>query len=200
MGETARRPARRWSDLRLWAGVAVLIASMFIGARLVSSDEGGRPVWRASANMSVGSTPTQVDVVMVSDQELAQLYIGADQPLTGTLRWPITAGELIPLSAIAPPQPLDVRALTVPVDEVHMPVELAAGDRVDVWATSEGGIATLISPAVLVDDVSRESVGMGGQVAVVLSIPTREVSPLVVAINTAEIDLVRVPLTSQEMS
>lgn len=203
VGEAARRSSSRsssrWSDLRLWAGVAVLIASMFIGAQVVSGDEAGNMVWRAARDMSVGSTPSHVEAVRVSDPQLAQNYISADQPITGTLRWPISAGELVPLSALAPAAVRDVRSITIPVDEVHMPVALAAGDRVDLWVTSEGGIASLISPAVLVQEVSRESVGMGGHVAVVLEVPTNEVSPIVVAINTGDIDLVSVPVSSQDL-
>jgi len=200
IGEAAQRSRRRWSDIRLWSGVAVLIVSMFLGARIVAGDEAGTPVWRTTSAVSVGGTPTQLEIAVIDDPVLAQKYVSADQPVSGTVRWPISAGELIPLSSLAPLVPSNGRLVTVPVDQVHMPVDLAAGDRVDVWATSESGVAMPIAQSILVEQVSRDTVGMGGKVAVVIRLAHDGVASVVTAVRSGDIDLVSVPVDSQVTS
>ena len=91
--------------------------------------------------------------------------------------------------------------MTIPVDPLHAPVDLAAGDRVDVWATATDGGQTsiappsLVLPRALVISADRESVGVGGEIAVVIEVPEAAVRPAVAAIRSGMVDLAAVPIT-----
>ena len=91
--------------------------------------------------------------------------------------------------------------MTFPVDPLHAPVDLAAGDRVDVWATVTDGGSTsvippvLVLPRVLVVSADRESLGVGGEIAVVVEVPKSQVSAAVSAIRSGVVDLAAVPIT-----
>ena len=92
--------------------------------------------------------------------------------------------------------------VTVPVDPLHAPTNLAPGDRVDVWATpSDGAQTASVSPvlalgSVLVVAAGGEDVGLGGEIAVVLEVPADQVHIVVAAVRAGSIDLAAVPMTA----
>jgi hypothetical protein len=113
---------------------------------------------------------------------------------------PVSAGSLVPIAAVGSPPSTGARRVTIPVDPLHAPVDLAAGDRVDVWATATDGGQTsiappsLVLPRALVISADRESVGVGGEIAVVIEVPEAEVSTAVAAIRSGVVDLAAVPI------
>lgn len=209
----AARPAvrlgrARIADVRLWGGVALLGASVVAGTLLLGQAEPTVTAWRAVRDLSAGSEPSvaggDVEPVEVSATIGGDVY--ADAPPDGSrLRWPVAAGELVPRSALAAPGAADTRLVTVPVDPVHAPVGLLAGDVVDAWSTPrpEAGTALdtapdLVLPAARVADVSADALGLGGELAVVLEVPAELAARVVAAARSGVIDLVAVPVTSQE--
>lgn len=201
----AMRIARvRWRDVRLWAGLALILISMIAGARLLSGPDGAALVWRASADLARGSVPI-AEPVQVQLGDAAGAYLPAEVPIDGRMLIEVPAGALIPARAIGDPAVGDVREVTVPVDPLHAPVTLAAGDRVDVWATATDAQATgldpastaptLVLPGVLVVAADREALGVGGEIPVVLQVPTAQVALLVQALRAGVIDLTAVPIT-----
>ena len=195
----------RWRDLRLWAGLALILGSMIAGARLVSGPDGSTLVWRASADLARGGVPT-AEPVRVQLGSAAADYLAADRPIGGRMLIAVPEGALIPARAVGPVSPEPMREVTVPVDPLHAPVDLAPGDRVDVWATASdpstapGGIApapALVLPHLLVVTADRESVGLGGEIAVVLEVPVANVGALVQAMRAGVIDLTAVPITDE---
>ena len=125
------------------------------------------------------------------------------------LRWPIAAGELVPLAAFGPESERPTRRVTVAVDPLHCPADLQPGDLVDVWSTprdlgTAGGpvepSTAPVLPGVTVTSVSFDQLGIGGEVGVVLAVPQDQVSAVVGALRSGVIDLVSVPLASQEVS
>lgn len=190
----------RWRDIRLWVGLALIVISMIVGAKLLSGPEGTATVWRASRDLQVGAEPA-VEPVTVHLGDAASSYLPVDVPIDGRMTLPVPAGALIPAQAIGQPVASDVREVTVPVDPLHAPVTLSPGDRVDIWASSTDGAATLPPTLVLADipvvSADREAVGVGGEIAVVLQIPADDVGELVSAMRGGVIDLSAVPIDSR---
>ncbi len=195
------RKSARWSDIRLWLGVSILIGSMFIGARVMATGEETVTLWRTSSELAVGSTLTGVEAVVVALNGAQEPYFqGLIQP-SGTVARPIGAGEFIPSEAISALPPADSRVVTVSVDPLHVAIGLSAGDQVDVWSSAQdSGSAlppTLVLSGLTVREVASDVVGTGGEIGVVLLVPVAQVSDLVQAIRTGVIDLVKVPVESQ---
>lgn len=210
------RSTRR-TDLRLWLGLALVVASMFVGAHLMSQDAPTVTVWQASRDLSAGSEPAHVQPVTVALGSVSADYLPVEERPVGELRFPIAQGELLPRSALAQPSDEPTRIVTVGVDPLHAPIDLAAGDRVDVWSTpSDGPIAgvmtgptsgsvmgdpggpNLVLEGALVQAVSADS--FGSQLAVVVRVAPEDVATLVQASRAGVIDLVSVPALSQVSS
>ena len=200
-----RMRVMRWRDLRLWAGLVIILFAMFIGAFLLSRGEETTTVWRASSDLSVGAIPVATPVT-VSLGAAQDQYLLASEPLTGQLRWPVAAGDLIPRGALGFSPMVNARMVTLPVDPLHAPVNMAAGAVVDIWSTPAdvaGGVTAhpvLVLPRVTVAEVAADTVGVGGEIAVVVEIPEAVADQLVGAARSGLIDLVAVPIASQQVS
>ena len=101
---------------------------------------------------------------------------------------------------------VNARMVTLPVDPLHAPVNMAAGAVVDIWSTPAdvaGGVTAhpvLVLPSVTVAEVAADTVGVGGEIAVVVEIPEAVADQLVGAARSGLIDLVAVPIASQQVS
>jgi hypothetical protein len=189
------------------------VACIAAGAVLFGQEEDTVMVWRATRDLSVGAVPSasggDVVAVRVSAGVAQDRYAGPDVAGDSVdqvrLRLPIAAGELVPRSALASAPGRATRLVTVPVDPLHAPVGLMPGDAVDAWATprSNAGADTLAEPALVlpgatVANVSVDALGIGGELAVVLEVPAEDAGRLVAAARGGVVDLVAVPITSQE--
>ena len=204
MPSAVRMKRVRWRDVRLWVGLALILVSMAAGARLLSGPDGAALVWRASEDLARGGVPV-AEPVQVHLGDAASDYLAADLPIEGRMLIAVPAGALIPARAVGDPAIGDVREVTVPVDPLHAPVALTPGDRGDVWTTAKeaattvldapSAAPTLVLPQVLVIGADREALGVGGEIPVVLEVPTAQVPLLVQALRTGVIDLTAVPIT-----
>jgi hypothetical protein len=194
----------RFTDVRLWAGAALLVTAAVVGGVLASSGQETVVVWRASADLAVGSAPRAVVAVEVPRAVADEVYARPGDSLEGVLRWPVAAGELLPRAALQDPASEPTRRVTVPVDPMHAPTALQSGDLVDVWSVprAEGGTApgvpSLVLPDARVAVVSADASGFGGEVAVALDVPVADVPAVVAAGRSGLLDLVAVPVTSQD--
>ena len=204
------RSSRR-TDVRLWLGLALVVGSMFVGAHLMSQDAPTVTVWQASRDLSVGVEPLHLQPVTVALGEVSDDYLAVDEQPVGRLRFPIAEGELIPRSALIDPSTQASRIVTIGVDPLHAPIDLVAGDRVDVWSTPEDGSTmgptpavdgwrepTLVLENVVVETVSTDA--MGSQLAVVVRVAPEEVATVVQAARAGVVDLVSVPAVSQGLA
>jgi hypothetical protein len=206
---TAVRQGRaRLGDLRLWLGVLLLLGSTAAGFLLLAGGEDTVTVWRATRDLAPGSAPTALEAVAVSRDVAGDRYAGPAGEPVGRLRWPIGEGGLVPIEALDEGPWESTRQVTVPVDPLHAPVALQAGDIVDMWsmprpdaiAGAVGGLEpTLVLPAAVVASVAEDALGLGGEVGVVLEVPTDSVPSVVAAARTGVVDLVAVPATSPEL-
>lgn len=194
--------------MRLWLGLALVVGSMFVGAHLMSQDAPTVTVWQASRDLSAGVEPMHLQPVTVALGEVSADYLAVDEQPVGRLRFPIAEGELIPRSALIDPSTQASRIVTIGVDPLHAPIDLVAGDRVDVWSTPVDGPTMGPAPSVdgrmqpflvlenvVVETVSTDS--MGSQLAVVVRVAPEEVATVVQAARAGVVDLVSVPAVSQ---
>lgn len=197
-GPVSVRRRARWRDLRLWLGLGLIVGSMFLGASILSGGDRTVTVWRASRDLAVGDQP-KVEPITVQLAEASSAYLAIDAPPQGRMRVPVAAGSLLPASAVGAEPTDDGRLLTLPVDSLHAPVGLEAGDVVDVWATAPDSPArpVLVLAQAHVDAVDRDDMGVGGEIPVVLRLASGQAAALIAAAR-GEITLVEVPLRSQE--
>ena len=199
-----RQPS--WLDARILGGVLVVLISVVLGARLLAAADKTIAVWSAAHELSAGTTlqPTDVQVARVHLQHGASRYLSANHsPIGYVINREVGGGELLPASALAAQPTAMVRQVTVPVAAAHLPPDLARGDRVDVYATAKHGdrVPRLVASGVLVADAPHHSHGVFSSnpmdsVGVVLSVGPDQVSALVAAAETSQVDLVRVPRAS----
>lgn len=200
----ARQQRAGLADVRLWAAIILLAGSAALGAWALRSDGATVTVWRAVRDLSVGARPVDVEAVEVDAGLATAGYLGPGDDLSGVLRWPVAAGELLPRGAVAGGHDVPTRRVTVPVDPLHAPVGLQAGDLVDAWATPRSdagpsvGASALVLGDVAVAAVSADGLGLGGELAVVLEVPVADVPTVVAAARGGLLDLVAVPASSQE--
>lgn len=136
----ARRvSAPGWRDPRLWVGLAIVAASVFVGALVLGSSEDTVPVWAAAAPLGSGHVLTADDLavrrVRFDDSDAASLYFRADEQLPADLRLShdVGAGELLPRAAVAPGGDRDQRQVPVSVSPEQVPGAVEVGDAVDVY-------------------------------------------------------------------
>ena len=206
----ASPPARRfrtprWGDTRLWIGLLLLVVSMFAGAKLLSQESEAITVWQVSRDLSAGAEAIDLKPITVALGQARGDYFSVEETPEGRLRFPVESGELLPRSAMTGSQQEPSRVITVGVDPFHAPVDVAPGDRVDVWSTPTSSTFLPDSPAsdgapnpqlalesVLVERVESDS--LGGRKAVVLRVTPERVGDLVQASRSGTIDLIKVPV------
>lgn len=199
----ASRVGRRWwRDGRVMGGILIVVVSVLVGARLMATGDDTVAVWQVNRDVSAGAVlgPDDVSAVSVPSSASAA-YAPANGLPADRLARDLQAGELVPV-AIDAAKP-DVRWVTVPVEPLHAPPDLLAGERVDVWATNADDLAgvvppRLVLPGALVSSVSSDAMGFGGEYGVVLEVDPQVAGDLLEAVRTGAIDLVRVPVDADQ--
>lgn len=209
MAVARREVTARVVDARLWLGIALVLISMVVGAKVVTAGDDTVTVWRAGRDLSVGAAPSGLEPVVVARSVITDQYVSADEDSATAglvLSRPVPAGEMLPRSALVPADSKALRQVTVAVDPLHAPADLQPGDLVDVWSTPrEAAEAGRASPERVLGGVSvggrlADGLGVGGEVGIVIEVPESDVGALVAAARSGVIDLVSVPLGSQQAS
>jgi len=170
-----------WRDPRLWIGVAIVAASVLLGARLLGSVDDTVAVWTVAADSAAGVELTADDVVATrirfADGDAAAKYLPADQPLPDDARLTrdVSAGELLARSALTMSTTSGLAELPLDFVDSGVAANLRRGDRVDVFVTSsasDADAAQVPLQDVAVLDVVRGSTALGssGGMQVVLGV------------------------------
>ncbi|NQU37668.1 MAG: hypothetical protein HQ526_08770 [Actinobacteria bacterium] len=202
-----QRIPKAWQQPKFLAGTALVVVSVVIGASLVGSADQRVLVWSTARDLSPGTVLERADLVVSPVQaEQVDLYVGADsEDLIGrSLMRPMAANELVPVSAIGAGRE-NSRLITVPVEPIHAPTDLAHGDLVDVYvsprdAATAGGASRMALSAVTVAEVAPDVDSATGEIAVVLEVGAEQAGEVVGASRSGVLDLVRVPTSSQRSS
>jgi hypothetical protein len=128
-----------WRDPRLWIGLAIVAASMVVGAAVLGTSDETVPVWTAADTLAAGHVLTADDLavrrVRFDDADGASPYLRADRQLPADLRLrhDVAAGELLPRTAVDRGAARDLRQLPVSVAPDQVPGAVGVGDVVDVY-------------------------------------------------------------------
>ncbi len=220
----SRLAAPGWLDGRLVLGVLLVLVSVVVGARVLSSADRSTLVYAVTKDLAAGSVLQDGDLerVRVRLFDNAGAYVAAgDPPLGYVVRRGIGSGELLPREALdLPERDVDYREVTVAVEAGHLPPGLGHAAQVDVWVTAEAAGepdaapagsrpedelelelrgAQLVLQGVTVLDVRLDGGAFSGStsIPVVLQVRPSEVAGLVSAMSLGRIDLVRVPRAAE---
>jgi hypothetical protein len=116
-------------------------ASVVLGARLLASADDSVPVWAVARDLPAGTTVSAEDVVRrqvrFPDSATADAYLTADDalPAGSRLGREVSAGDLLPRSALARDDGPAVVEVPIGVAADDLPATVREGSHVDVWVT-----------------------------------------------------------------
>lgn len=134
-----RATAPGWRDPRLWVGVAIVLVSVVAGARLLAAADDTVSVWALESDLGVGDHVEEGDLVarrvrFADEGDLARYFTADDRlPADGELVRSVSAGELLPRSAVGSAAETDTVEVPVAVDAEQVPPSVGAGAVVDVY-------------------------------------------------------------------
>lgn len=160
-----------WLDLRLLLGIALVLGSVLLGARVVASSDERTAVWRTTHAMSAGTVLTDDDVE-VARVQLGDTggYLPAADPIVGqAATHDLGAGELVARSAVDSTPP--GTTVTIPVPALNSPA-IDRGARVAIWVSTQVCTAVVVLPDAAVQDVSDDRGGFSAasQIGVVVRV------------------------------
>ncbi len=144
MATTSPSPRRvktpNWFDLRLVAGVLLVIGSMVAGAVTIAAADSGARVWAVTRDVSPGTVLTSGDVKPIKVRlPSMDLYFATDDKaseheIVGMMvATQLFAGQPLPRPAVANTAP--ATTLTVPLSSDQAP-SVARGQRIELWLSS----------------------------------------------------------------
>lgn len=180
-----------WFDLRLVLGVGLVLLSVLVGARVLSSADDGVRLLAVTRDLAAGTVLSADDVETVSVRvSAADVYLPAGSDVTGRqLSRPLSRGELLSRAAVAGAPALTT--ITVPLAPGRAP-DLSAGQRIRVWLSTK-----TCASQVLLDDVTVQRVaqsadatfGRGAGQDVTLSLPAARAERVVAALALPDVTL-----------
>jgi hypothetical protein len=200
-----------WLDTRLVLGVLLVLTSVVVGARVLSSADRSQTVWATTRDLAPGTEPTPRDLTRVRVRLFSSSagYVRGNGPAPRgwVVRRGVGKGELLPFNALTQPgDDLAFRFVTVPVTRGHLPPDLTSGTQVDVYVSPEAKASTGTTtaaagaPRLVLRNVTvrlrRPASSFGGgndQEPIVLRVRPVDVSVLLAAVSEGRIDLVGVP-------
>jgi len=198
----ARTPNRftaHGKDFRLYIGLALVLGSMLLGARVIASSDTRAQLWTAQSDLAAGTTLRADDLHAVAvGVDDPSSYVDSSTSLVGkVLQRPVGAGELIGSTAVGDAVPAKHRLVTIAVDPLHSPPGLARGERVDVYVTPADSASgplppTLMLSGALVADPGTSDASGSGQLGVVVDVSTSDAAKAVEAARGGQVDVVRV--------
>lgn len=206
MGATApmmrlRRP--RWKDPRLIVGIVLVVASVLMGALLVSRLSETTPVLVARSPIVPGDPIDTADLVVVEMRlgDQTGLYAGTmdSVPAGAVATRTVQEGELLPMSAIGQAAEVTLRPVVIPVDAT-VAESVVPGATVELWHTaptsadSEEVQAVLLVPDAVVRRIDEgSSLGMRSMAVEVL-VPSGSVGGVLEVLSQDErLDVIGVP-------
>jgi flagella basal body P-ring formation protein FlgA len=166
--------APKWLDLRLVAGVVLVLASVLLGARVISSANASDSVWAASRDLAPGTVLSAADLseVHVRLPAGADAYLPVHTAVLGqSVTRQVTAGELLPRAALAATDA--ATTITVPLASTSAP-HVQRGQRVQLWVSTRSCSAIAVLADVTVQDVQSTGAGAfssGSTQGVVIRVP-----------------------------
>lgn len=166
-----RLGAARWRNPQLIVGVLLVLACVAVTTRIVSSADDTVPVLVAVRDIKPGQELT-ADMLETRDVQLGDTggsYLAADIGSGYVVTRAVSAGELMPQSALTPADELGdrqaIRYVSIAMPSAELPAGLTSGASVDVWITPANGGAEASRLASAIRVSSAEG-GSGGALGV----------------------------------
>lgn len=190
-----------WLDRRRVLGFALAMVAALLVLMMTRPPE-LTPVLVASGDLQPGQPLTDQDVTVRYVELSSGMVVGSSlgELVEWSLRAPIAEGEPLIPSLLQPPELVSVpNVVALSLDPSHAVLgRLVAGDRVDVYGTTSGGLANgvrteLIASDVFVVEARLDTDGArADSVDLLLAVDDELAGRIVAADRMGEIDLVRV--------
>ena len=201
----ARLKSPSWLDGRLVIGVVLVLLSVVVGAKIISSSQRYDVMWAASRDIAPGTRLIKSDLVQVDVRfkDHGALYISAAgaSPVGRVTVSPLASGQLIPLVAV----PCYAAARSSARHDPGRATAYARGNdlhgvQVDLYVTpktlngqAQATPQLVLANVTIADTIVDSSLGSSDGSGVVLSVPVAFVDAVVAAAQLGSVDLVRVP-------
>jgi hypothetical protein len=183
---------------RLAMGLALFIVAL-TAASLISK-EANRTVlvWASTGDLAPGQIVMQSDITLVSVllAQSAKNYLSSSAEIVGTtVLTKISMGDLIPGSAIgAGSNFVNQRLFPLTVALSDIPISLARGDVIDLYALNASNAKELVAPVLLGSSISVEQVlerNNSGVVSVLVILENEEILPILNFLGDSRLIIVR---------
>jgi hypothetical protein len=175
-----------WLDLRLIAGVLLVLGSILVGSLILSSADRRTSTWAISRDLAAGTVLQAGDLraVDVALGPAGPQYLPTREAVVGraVLR-AVKAGQLLPRSEVGEPQ-VGV-SVTIPVRSENAP-RVVRGDRITAWVTTKYCRGEVLVSGVPVQDVraaGSSSFGSSATVGVLVRLRGDEARRAVAALD-----------------
>ena len=179
-----------WFDLRLVAGVLLVIGSMVAGAVTIAAADSSTRVWAVTRDLAPGTVLTSGDLkpikVRLPSMDLyfaTETKTSQDEIVGMMVATELFAGQ--PLTRPAVANTAAATTLTVPLSSDQAP-SVARGQRIELWLSSKSCHASVILPSVVVQDVQTGGGGAFGTSTaenVVIRVPASDAARVVTALG-----------------
>jgi SAF domain-containing protein len=175
-----------WLDLRLVAGVILVLASVAGGALVFSAADHRQPRWAVTRDLAAGTVLTGADLrpIRVQLGDADDRYVPITEAVVGrALQADLQAGQLLPRAVLT--VSAGGVAVTIPLLADNAPA-IARGDRITVWLSTKTCQGKLLLSGVPVQAVSRsEAAGFGSDTGSVLvvNLPVADARRVVAALD-----------------
>lgn len=194
-----RRP--RWKDPRLIVGIVLVLASVLMGALLVSRLAETTPVLVARSAIVPGQPLAEEDLTVVELRlgEQDGLYVGSLEaiPEGAVATQAVRPGELLPAAAVGQSEDVSLRPVVIPVD-TSVAQSVQPGAEVELWHTGEvddgtGDAELLVEHAVVRRIDEGSTLGMRAMAVEVL-VPRDDLAAVLEVLGKEErLDVIGVP-------
>lgn len=144
--------SRKGIDLRVIAGVVLVIVSVMGVTFLLSQGKKTQAVYVAAQSIPTGHpiAPSDVTLVHVALGEASENYIAEGELTTGSIAThAIRAGEFIPERSLSTTRTAKVTSVVIELT-TPMPQGIGVGSSVDLWSAMAAGQGVYATPSVLV--------------------------------------------------
>jgi hypothetical protein len=183
-------------------GAGLLLLSLVSALLLTSAANRSVLVWSTKGELAVGDVVASTDLVKtkVLLPQNSKLYLSTNAKLIGTtVVRKVGAGEIIPAAALSRnTQGADLNSVPLKIAKNDLPADLAKGQVVDVYvlpasgiASSKGVTTTLVGEKLSVESIDIKSRDLGGDIGVILKVPSKLTLDLLANIASGRIVMVR---------
>jgi hypothetical protein len=158
-------------------------------------------LWSARTSLVPGSEISMNDVVAkratIPDGTAAYISTTSDISHLLVIR-SVRAGEFLPASALSADAKIQMSAVPISVHESDLPMDLQAGEQVNLYHVGDSHLSKEIGPPNLIlshafiQGIDKKGQNLGGDLTLTISVNTKSILPVLDATATGRVVVVRV--------